>query len=40
VHALLRFAGFDEVELLSPTSAGLEPRYYQGKRATFIARKR
>jgi SAM-dependent methyltransferase len=40
VSALLRFAGFDEVELLHPTSPNLEPRYYQGKRATFIGRKR
>lgn len=39
VRALLRFAGFDEVELLQPTSPGLEQRYYQGKRATFLARK-
>lgn len=39
VRALLRFAGFDEVEMLRPTSPDLEPRYYQGKRATFVARK-
>lgn len=40
VRELLHFAGFDAVELLQPTSPGLERRYYQGKRATFIARKR
>jgi len=40
VRALLRFAGFDEVELLLPTSPDLEQRYYQGKRGTFLARKR
>ncbi len=40
VRALLRFAGFDKVELLQPTSLDLEQRYYQGKRATFLARKR
>ena len=40
VRELLRFVGFDAVELLKPTSPDLEQRYYQGKRATFIARKR
>lgn len=40
VRELLHFAGFDGVELLKPTSPDLERRYYQGKRATFVARKR
>jgi tRNA (mo5U34)-methyltransferase len=40
VRELLHFAGFDGVELLKPTSPNLERRYYQGKRATFVARKR
>lgn len=40
VRELLGFAGFEGVELLKPTSPNLEQRYYQGKRATFVARKR
>lgn len=40
VKELLHFVGFDEVEQLQPRSSGLEPRYYQGKRATFFGRKR
>lgn len=36
----LKFAGFDDARLLKPARAGLEERYYRGKRATFIGRKR
>jgi SAM-dependent methyltransferase len=39
VREALRFVGFDRVDMLSPTCPALEKRYYQGKRATFIARK-
>lgn len=39
VRQALQFAGFDVVDLLPPTCANLERRYYQGKRATFVARK-
>lgn len=39
VQEALQFAGFDTVDLLPPICTALEKRYYQGKRATFIARK-
>ena len=39
VEEALKFVGFDEVDMLEPNEEGLEQRYYQGKRATFIARR-
>lgn len=40
VEQALRFVGFDDVEYLEPTAAGLEDRYYKRTRGVFIARKR
>ena len=37
VTALLNFLGFSKVEKIIPTQNGLEERYYNGKRVTFIA---
>ena len=37
VTALLEFLGFREVRHLKPTAKGVEPRYYKGRRATFLA---
>jgi tRNA (mo5U34)-methyltransferase len=37
VMQLLAFVGFPHVTLIKPTEKGLEPRYYRGKRATFVA---
>jgi SAM-dependent methyltransferase len=39
VEQALTFVGFDSVETLPATAQGLEPRYYRGKRATFLARR-
>ncbi|CAN5230183.1 MULTISPECIES: class I SAM-dependent methyltransferase [Sphingomonadaceae] len=36
----LKFLGFDDVEYLAPTAAGLEDRYYRRTRGAFIARRR
>lgn len=39
VREALTFVGFDRVDILPPIATDLERRYYQGKRATIIARK-
>lgn len=37
VIELLKFLGFSKVQKLNPKSKGLEKRYYNGTRATFLA---
>lgn len=37
VFKLLEFLGFSKVEKLSPLQSGLEERYYNGNRCTFLA---
>jgi tRNA (mo5U34)-methyltransferase len=37
VTSLLEYSGFTDIERLKPTVTGLEKRYYNGRRATFIA---
>lgn len=39
VTALLRFFNFTDVRLIQPKERGLEKRYYQRRRGTFIARR-
>jgi tRNA (mo5U34)-methyltransferase len=39
VVSLLEYSGFSDVEKLKPTVSGLEKRYYNNSRATFIGRK-
>lgn len=39
VTNLLEYSGFKTVERLKPKAGGLEKRYYDGRRATFIGRK-
>jgi len=39
VKELLHFLGFGDVTQLKPRAQGLEPRYYEGSRVTFIARR-
>ena len=40
VTSLLEYSGFTDIERLKPTVRGLEKRYYNGRRATFIAVKK
>ena len=37
VFKLLEFLGFSKVEKLTPLHNGLEERYYNGNRCTFLA---
>ena len=39
VVELLKFVGFPDVERLEPVEADLESRYYDGRRATYVARR-
>lgn len=39
VEQSLDYVGFENVEYIKPSIKGLEPRYYKGKRATFLARR-
>ena len=39
VKELLEYLGFTKVTQLEPVAEGLEERYYDGTRATFIARR-
>jgi 2-polyprenyl-3-methyl-5-hydroxy-6-metoxy-1,4-benzoquinol methylase len=36
---LLEYSGFSDIEKLTPKEKGLEKRYYNGQRATYVARK-